>query len=425
MFTAADHRQEEVEPEMHNHMRIRPVTYGLAFYFLLGAFDALNITAVGSFLKLAAFIPLAMLLLDIRELRVRFHPLLVLQLCFWILALTSVFYSIATDKTFLSVTSLTLNLVLVLFLGVLVPYNTREQELLQKALLLGCWLQIVFTLLFADSSAAGRLTLNFGEIGQDHNNNNIYYLYAFSYHCYHVLCGRDRKHIVPILVILAMVLISGSRGALIGFAMTFLFHILIYFRNSRRALRSMLIVVLLVIVVGIAFDRILAYIPESVAVRYSWEYLEERGTTGRSRVWAYLWGVYTNSGILRMLFGHGYGSTTIVNQRNHRVAHNLYLDNLITLGLVGMLLQIASQCVVLRIFLKRKKYALMGAYVGMIGMCLSLSLTACKPIWNIMLIALSIDCNSTQPLPEHRPEAHQWIFAENPESNGSYIGGTS
>ena len=96
-----------------------------------------------------------------------------------------------------------------------------------------------------------------------------------------------------------------------------------------------------------------------------------------------------------MLFGHGYGTTTLVNQMNHRVAHNLYLDNLITLGLFGVILQVASQCVVLWIFHKRKKYALLGAYIGMLGMCMSLSLTACKPLWNMILIALAIDCNSS------------------------------
>jgi len=149
------------------------------------------------------------------------------------------------------------------------------------------------------------------------------------------------------------------------------------------------------IVIGIAFDLILAQMPESVAVRFSWEYLEEKGTVGRSAVWAYLWNVYSNSSILRMLFGHGYGTTTIVNQMNHRVAHNLYLDNLITLGLFGMILQILSQSAVAWIFCKRKKYALLGAYIGMIGMCMSLSLTACKPLWNMMLIALAIDCNTS------------------------------
>ena len=380
---------------MHCDTRIRPVTYGLAVYLLLGAFDALSISAIGSVLKIAAFIPLGLLLLNLKELRLRFHSLLVLQLCFWLLAMVSLFYTISVDRTFDADKSLSLNLMLVLMLGVLVPYSTKELDLLNKALLWGCWLQIALTLIFADFSAAGRLTLRFGESTQDQNNNNTFFLYAFSYHCYHLLCKKERKHIVPALVILAMVLVSGSRGALLAFAMTFLFHICIYFRNSRHTLRSILIITLLMIVVGITFDLILAQMPESVSVRYSWDYLEEKGTTGRSEVWAYLWNHYSGSSIPRMLFGHGYGTTTLVNQMNHRVAHNLYLDNLITLGLFGVILQVASQCVILWIFYKRKRYALLGAYIGMLGMCMSLSLTACKPLWNMILIALATDCNSS------------------------------
>jgi O-antigen ligase len=135
--------------------------------------------------------------------------------------------------------------------------------------------------------------------------------------------------------------------------------------------------------------------PARVAQRFSWDYIAENGSSGRTKIWKFLIRHYSGDSILRMIFGHGYGTTALVNTMNGRVAHNLYLDNLITLGVVGMILQIASQCTVAWIFHKRKKYALLGAYIGMIGMCMSLSLTACKPLWNMILIALAIDCNSS------------------------------
>lgn len=389
----------EVWKEMSGGKRIRPVTYGLAFYLLLGAFDVLNLPAIGSLLKVIVFIPLGLMLLDAKRLRLRLHSLLGLQLGFWLLALVSVLYSVSVDRTFSSDISLTLNLMMALTLGILVPYNSRELDLLQKAMLWGCWLQIAVTLIFADFSVAGRLTLRFGNSTQDQNNNNTFFLYAFSYHCYQFLSKKERRHIIPALVIFVLVLLSGSRGALVAFALTFLFHIRLYFKNCKHTLRSVCLIALLLVVVCIAFEIILAQMPESVALRYSWDYLEEKGTTGRSEVWAYLWNKYLDSGVFRMLFGHGYGTTAIINQWNHKVAHNLYLDNLITIGLVGMILQIASQSVVLWIFYKKKEHALMGAYIGMIGMCMTLSLTACKPLWNMMMIALAIDCNASKTLP--------------------------
>ena len=378
---------------MPDRNRIRPVAYGLAFYFLLSVLDTLNISAVGSFLKIAALVPLGMMIFQVKDLRVKFHSLLVTQVAFWLLAMVSLFYTVSFDRTFSADTTLTLNLMLVLALGVMVPYNREELDLLQKAMLWGCWLQILLTLIFADYSAGGRLTLRFGASDQDQNNNNTYFLYAFSWHCYRLLTGKDKKQIIPVLVMLTMVLLSGSRGALVAFALVFFFHICIYFGKSRHALRKIFAIAVVMIIVALSFDFILGLLPESVSMRFTLEYLEEKGTTGRSKTWAFLWEHFKNSNMLRMLFGNGYGTTSLINEIKHRVAHNLYLDNLITLGIVGVLLQLTSQGTVLHIFRKHRKYELMGAFIGMMGMCLSLSLTASKPIWNMMLIALALDCN--------------------------------
>ena len=158
-------------------------------------------------------------------------------------------------------------------------------------------------------------------------------------------------------------------------------------------MRKIFAVAVVLIVMALSFDFILSLLPESVSVRFSLEYLEEKGTVGRGRTWAFLWNYFKESNMLRMLFGNGYGTTALINEIKHRVAHNLYLDNLITLGIVGLMLQLSIQGTVLHIFRKHKKYELMGGFIGMMGMCLSLSLTASKPIWNMMLMALALDCN--------------------------------
>lgn len=377
---------------MPANRRIKPVTYGLMIYLMLSSLDAWNIYGSGSFLKILAFLPLTLMLLELRDLRLIPHRLLALQLCFWFLVMFSVFYSVSVERTFSVAKTLTLNLILVFSFGALVPYNQRELELLQKALLWGCWIHICLTLLFADFSVAGRLTLGFGGSTQDQNNNNTYILYAFSYHSHMVLHRRERRHILPLLVILAVGLLSGSRGAILAYLATLLFHILIFLRSNKHVLRKLGVILLLLLIVSVAFRLIIEKMPESIAVRYSWAYLKDKGTTGRTRIWAYLWNVFLESEIFRMLFGHGYGTTILVNQFNHHVAHNLYLDNLITLGIAGVTLQIASQGTVLWIFRKRKKVILMGAYLGMIVMCMSLSLTASKPMWNMMMVAMALDC---------------------------------
>ncbi len=369
---------------------IRPVVYGIGFYFLIAATDSFQIDTIGSLLKIAAFLPLVLLLFNVRSLKIRFSPLLILQLLFWILAVLSFFYTVSIDRTLASVETLTLNLLLVFCLGILKEYNDRELQLMKKCLLLGGWLTILLMLVFADYSAGGRLTLLLGQDSQDQNYINGYFLYAFSHHCCQLLLKQKKIHILPTVLILAIVLLTGSRGALLAFvAVIFCFVCLLLVRTEHK-FRNIALVVLLIALLSFSFDLILTQMPESVSQRFSWDYIAEKGSTGRTKIWRDLLRHYSTDSIPRMLVGHGYGTTPIVNTFG-RVAHNLYLDNLITLGIAGLLLQLLSQGTVLLILLKNKEYPLLCAYIGMIFMCLSLSLTAYKPIWNIMILTFAIN----------------------------------
>lgn len=372
---------------------IRPVVYGIGLYFACSGADSFQIGSIGSLLKIVALLPLALAFLDIRRWKIRITPTLVAQLAFWFLTVASILYSVSADKTFSSVKALTLNLALVFCLGIMEEYNARELRLMQRCLLAGGWITIALMLLFSDMSLHGRLTLLLGEKTQDQNYINGYFMYAFSWHCCQLLLDKKKLHLIPTILILSIVLLTGSRGALVAFLLVIVVHVWFLFANSRHKLRNIVLVVLLMAVLLVMFDMVLAQMPENVAQRYSWDYIAEKGTTGRTRIWRFLLDHYSGDSIFRMLFGHGYGTTILVNTMDGRVAHNLYLDNLITLGIPGMLLQLMIQGSVAYILFKRRNYPLLGAYMGMIGMCMSLSLVAYKPIWNIMLLALTIDAN--------------------------------
>lgn len=373
---------------------IRPVVYGIGFYFLIAATDSFQIGTIGSLLKIAAFLPLLLLLFDVRSLKLRFSPLMILQLLFWLLTVFSFFYSVGVDRTLASVETLTLNLLLILCLGVLEEYNDRELQLMKTCLLLGGWVTIALTLVFSDFSLHGRMTLLLGQDSQDQNYINGYFLYAFAHHCSQMLLQRKKIHILPTVVILIIVLLTGSRGALIAFSSVIFTCVCIQFAKSEHKIRNISLIALLIILFFILLDLVLAQMPQDVSQRFTWDYIAEKGSTGRTKIWDTLIRHYSTDSIPRMLFGHGYGTTPIINTRNHLVAHNLYLDNLITLGTTGLLLQLLSQATILRILHRNKQYALFVAYIGMLFMCLSLSLMAYKPIWNIMLLALVIDTKS-------------------------------
>lgn len=370
---------------------IRPVVYGIGLYFLVSGTDSFQIGTIGSFLKIVALLPLTLSLLDLKRFRIRFSTTLVAQFLFWILAIVSLLYSINPDKTFSSVKALSLNLALVFFLGVVEKYNQRELKFMNMALIAGGWLTILLMSIFSDTSADGRLTLFLGGENQDQNYINGYFIYAFSWHCSKFLLDKEKLHSIPAVFILSIVLLTGSRGALLAFMLVFFVIICVFFTNSRHRVRNIIFVALLMVLLLVVFDLIFAQMPESVARRFSWDYIAEKGSMGRIRVWEFLLEHFAQDSIPRILFGHGYGTTSLVNTLNGRVAHNLYIDNLITLGVIGVFLQISIQASVVYILIMKRQYPLLGAYLGMLGMCLSLSLTAYKPIWNIMLLALAID----------------------------------
>lgn len=371
--------------------QIRPVVYGIGLYFLFSGLDCISIGAAGSVIKLISFIPLFLVLLDLRKLRIRFSPIVVFQLLFWFLTVVSLFYSISATKTFSSIKTLSLNLVLILALGMLEQYNQRELQYMQKALFLGGWTVILLILLFPDFSRNGRLTLGLGGVAQDQNFINGYFVYTFSWHCNKTFQEKKKIHIIPLGGILSIVLLTGSRGALLAFIFVLFTHICVFFARTKHAIRNVVLIVLLLLLLLVTFDITLSIIPEEIAKRFSWEFITESGTSGRTRIWKFLFNHFVEDDIPRMLFGYGYGTILLVNTMNEKVAHNLYLDNLITIGLVGLILQLALHGAVLRILLKHRQYLLLGAFVGMVGLCMSLSLVAYKPIWNIILLTLAVD----------------------------------
>lgn len=375
---------------IQSRTRIRPVTYGLALYFLLVALDCFSLGRVGSVLRIVAMVPFVLQLPEIKNMCLRVNGLLVSHVLFWLLALTSVLYSVNQDRTISSVMTLTLNYALILSLGLMQTYNEAEVDLLKRALLWSSWLTVILMFCFSDFSEGGRLSLKLGTTEQDQNYIDGYFMYAFSYHCDQFLRQRKKRHLFFAFILIGVVLFTGSRGALLAYMITAMMHIFLLLKNTRYAVRNILVMCVVCILAIIIFDAVLQKMPYSVAIRFSWDYISKKGTIGRTRIWKYMLNHFKQAPFLRMLFGHGYGTSSYVNQMNGYTAHNLYLDNLITLGIVGLLLQLTMQGIVLRMQFKQKDWTMLGCYLGLIGMCMSLSLVAYKPIWNIVIMTMII-----------------------------------
>lgn len=223
---------------------------------------------------------------------------------------------------------------------------------------------------------------------QDQNAINGYTMLAFSWHVHRYFKGHGLFHLALSAVLLLIAFYTGSRGAVLSYGVVFLALCITTVQDQKAAwlaLARILLLLTLMIAVALMIAR---FLPDDVAVRFSPAYILKKGATGRMSIWKYLWNRFLEAPLGRQVFGHGYGTTITVNQLNHLVAHNLYLDNLISMGIVGLLLQISVQISCLWSLRSANQLALHGVYCGFLAMCLSLSMTSYKPMWNVVTMAL-------------------------------------
>lgn len=368
--------------------KLSPVAIFTGLYFALMATDCFSVAGIGSLLRIIAVIPLVLLVFEYKSLKIRINPAIALQLLFLIAAIVSVLYTADMALTKKGVVTLFLNLTLVLCLGSMKSYSEKEVRFLEKSLLIGSWLTAVLMLIFSGISD-GRLTLKMGEYAQDANYINGYLLFAFAYHLDKFLKNGRIWHLAGVAFLLTLVLMTGSRGALLAFGLLALVRLWAYIRNNRGNLKKWLYLLVVLVFAVILLDAALMILPDEVSSRFDWGYMTSaKGTTGRIGTWKNLLQHYSNDDMGHILFGHGYGSTRAINTYNGNVAHNLYIDNLISLGMSGCILQILIQFSYGVMLNRRKDKYYIYVLAGLIGMCMSLSLTSYRPMWNLMLIAL-------------------------------------
>ena len=114
----------------------------------------------------------------------------------------------------------------------------------------------------------------------------------------------------------------------------------------------------------------------------------EDGGSQRLGIWKLLWEKFYNSDIGSFFLGSGTGTVITFTGNYYRVAHNIYLETLVELGIIGVILLLFQY---FSFFFKavkndNKVYAsLMFAYIIM---GLTLSIYRYKPLFLIFLIIM-------------------------------------
>ena len=374
-----------------NNNEISIVAATLGIYFMMMPFDSIPVFGMGSLLRVFVLFPFGAIIAVKFKHSVQINRLTVSYFIYCLMLTVSCFYSINPTASFNNLKRVLLNMVIVLCIGGMYEYNEDEIEFLKRSLVVGGLGTLALTLLFADTSSDGRLTLSINGNKQDQNYLNGYLFFAYVYFLIGFVKGKKIWSIVPVAGILYFTLLTGSRGALVALAgITAVTVVLILFRDNNLKLSTVALILAAILLFIILYKPVLSLLPESVSERFSVEYIAEHGNTGRSEIWRHLIGKFKNAGLFRTLFGHGYATVVYVNEYNHLVAHNLWLDHLIMVGIVGELIFVFMQCIYVMAAWKSDDPFILGVYVGYLIMMMTLSLLSYKPIWNCMMMIMII-----------------------------------
>jgi hypothetical protein len=374
-----------------NSEKISIVTYCLGFYFMLMVFDSIPMFGIGSLLRLLVILPVGAILFIKMRSRLQINSMTVMFTVYCLFLLFSYMYSINRTETFNQVKRIILNLVIILTAGGMYDYNSREIDFLKKSLMAGGVLTVLLTLMMADYSSSGRLTLSVNGTVQDQNYLNGYIFFAFIYFLDGFLERKRVMMLLPVLGIMVFTLMTGSRGAMVAlFGIALVQVLCLLLKEGRLRISTLAMIAAGILLVVFLYRPILSLLPESVAVRFTPEYIAEHGSTGRSEIWKYLLGRFRDSTVFRTLFGYGFGTVAYLNEYNHLVAHNLWIEHLLAVGVIGECIFVTMQMTFIRGAWKTHDAYVISAYAGYLIMMMSLSLLTYKPVWNCMIMILIV-----------------------------------
>lgn len=149
---------------------------------------------------------------------------------------------------------------------------------------------------------------------------------------------KQKFQIVPIIVTLIVILLTGKRAGLLAIIVMLLVFYWLQIRysdNIRKSLRTLLLLVCVACMMGVTWVNLSDMYDLQALERL--QKLETDGGSGRSVLWAFAMEQYINGNFLQLWFGRGQGS---VEQLLGNHAHNDFIEVLYNYGLVACLLYV-------------------------------------------------------------------------------------
>lgn len=358
----------------------------LGIYFLVVILGVVDFFGLGSLLKYLAFLPIAFGLLG-RKGNLQGWRTVVVYYLFAILSyLWSVNSNMSGDTAFAYFTFL-----LLLYTVSTQYYNVGEYHFLRECLRWSSLISAAASWMFATFSE-GRLIIREGVMNEDPNYLCGYFYFGIAY-CVETFFTKSTKKgkmicIAEILFYLFTIFCTGSRGGLFGGIAV---ASIVFIKTSGiKSIGALISRFFYIGILAFLIPVVASLVNPDVMDRFSKEAISESDGSGRWEIWDDAFRAFDKSNFMRQLIGNGMGASREVAQMFHfarvNVMHNVLLENLIGVGIIGTILYILSVIA----FYKKSKCSTfaMAVFTGMIILSLSTSILYLKPSWNSMLFIM-------------------------------------
>lgn len=371
--------------DVKNRKTYSPLIRLLAVYLFFVPLDFFPLLPGVSVSKFMVFLPLLGVIIEFHRFNFRYLNKCVLWLLAYLfLNAVSIMYSTAMAESISRTVTLTLNIGVILIMAA-GQYSRDEIVYLLKKYALSGWLLLILT--FLNINLGSRLTVMINGIEQDPNYLCGYFIFPLNYYLYqYIKTGRKGNIAAAFCMIIAPIL-TGSRGGLIAlicsiFIMLLANGIIKKMYKVHTFIKVFITAALLIALLGILWQ----FVPYTIKIRYTPDFTIHDGGAGRFKIWESLLQSYKNGSAFNHLFGFGSATVRQYTCTGH-VAHNLFLEALTELGILGLITLTSMYIYYLKAAYRQSKI-LFASFAGYLVMCLSMSLYSYKPIWNVILLTI-------------------------------------
>lgn len=271
-------------------------------------------------------------------------------LAFLVLAGASSLWAITPSETISSMFTIGGLFLIYLSMG-LYPFTERDYSYVTKAIIVGGVIAAMMSLFgyfreitYADS-VRGSLILKEGKwVDPNHFATSLILPLLLSLYWLTSQRGSRRTWAIASIVMISIaILLTGSRGGVIGAVVA----VLLFYWRARHHIRRRAVIIASLLIAGVLVFSVWQIAPRQLLKRFDIQQVLESGSAGRF----FIWSVGLEAFFHRPLNGYGYNNfpyayemfsgvvpANYLSYRAYRVAHSIYLQAFAELGIIGGLL---------------------------------------------------------------------------------------